>query len=392
MKNSIKQNIIKLYIFNMVLGLMLFAPIVVLFWQENGLSLTQIMILQSLFSICVILFEIPTGYFADVYGRRLSFIIGSVCFTIGIITYSIGQNFMQFLFAELFWAAGRAFISGADSAMVYDTLLEMEKPKDYKKVWGNIHFIHLFTLSIASILGGIIGEYNFRYTLYAMIPFFIFLAPISFTLKEPKKHKTMHKKGELAKTFKIVFKTLSKDSKLLWLIIYSGLIFGLNNAGWLLYQPYFKHIGIPVFFFGIIWATFQLISAFSSKLSNWVEQKLGFKASLILLMILVGTGYLFMGNIVIPLGFIFIYFHQFVRGFSMVVFSDYVNARTKSEVRATILSVQNLLARFVYALIIPIIGWISDVYSLLQALTVLGATTLTVGSILLLVLHHKRVI
>ncbi|MBS1266681.1 MAG: hypothetical protein MAG795_00649 [Candidatus Woesearchaeota archaeon] len=81
MTKNIKNNIIKLYVYNFILGLMLFAPIVVLFWQQNGLSLTQIMVLQSLYSVCVILFEIPTGYFADVHGRRKSFVLGSVAFT-----------------------------------------------------------------------------------------------------------------------------------------------------------------------------------------------------------------------------------------------------------------------------------------------------------------------
>ncbi|MBS1266682.1 MAG: hypothetical protein MAG795_00650 [Candidatus Woesearchaeota archaeon] len=315
-----------------------------------------------------------------------------IFFTLGIIVYSLGQNFSQFLIAELLWAAGRAFISGADSAMVYDTLIDLKKKQDYKKIWGNIHFIHLFSLAVASIVGGIIGQHDFRYTLYAMIPFFIFLTPIALSLKEPKKHKTLHKKGELLKSFNVIKKTLSKDNKLILMIIYSAIIFGLNNAAWLLYQPYFALIGIPVIFFGVIWASLQVFSGFSSKLSHFVESKIGLKKSTIIVMLFVGMGYLFMGNIFLPFGFIFIYFHQFVRGFSTVIFSDYVNKRTKSNLRATILSVQNLLGRVVYALVIPIIGWISDVYTLSSALIVLGATTIITGTIMLLILHYNEVI
>jgi len=51
-------------------ALSFFVPIIVLFWQENDLNLTQIMILQSLFSLTVVLLEIPSGYFADVFGRK----------------------------------------------------------------------------------------------------------------------------------------------------------------------------------------------------------------------------------------------------------------------------------------------------------------------------------
>ena len=49
---------------------MLAMPIIVIFFKENGLSLTQIMILQSVYSLTVALTEIPSGYFADFFGRK----------------------------------------------------------------------------------------------------------------------------------------------------------------------------------------------------------------------------------------------------------------------------------------------------------------------------------
>ena len=71
-------------------------PIIVLFWQQNGLSLTDIMILQSLFSIFLIIFEIPTGYFADVFGRKKALLIAGIGLFFGMAVYSIGNNFREF--------------------------------------------------------------------------------------------------------------------------------------------------------------------------------------------------------------------------------------------------------------------------------------------------------
>ena len=51
---------------------MLAMPIIVIFFKENGLTLTQIMILQSVYSLTVALTEIPSGYFADFFGRKKS--------------------------------------------------------------------------------------------------------------------------------------------------------------------------------------------------------------------------------------------------------------------------------------------------------------------------------
>jgi MFS family permease len=70
-----KLNIKKYYRFE-ISSMVLFAtPIIVLFWQDNGLSMAQIMILQSIYSILVVVLEIPTGYIADIYGRKKSLII-----------------------------------------------------------------------------------------------------------------------------------------------------------------------------------------------------------------------------------------------------------------------------------------------------------------------------
>ncbi|RME62044.1 MAG: MFS transporter, partial [Candidatus Dadabacteria bacterium] len=52
-------------------------PVIVLFFKENGLSMKDVFILQALFSVAVVIFEIPSGYFSDVVGRRTTLIVGS---------------------------------------------------------------------------------------------------------------------------------------------------------------------------------------------------------------------------------------------------------------------------------------------------------------------------
>jgi sugar phosphate permease len=111
-----------------------------------------------------------------------------------------------------------------------------------------------------------------------------------------------------------------------------------------------------------------------------------------MLVILLGTSYFLMSKIVFTLSFIFIFLQQFVRGFSEPVFSDYINKLTTSDVRATILSVKSMLGNLIYAIIIPFIGWIADVYSILQALTIAGITTVVAGTIILVILHKDKVI
>jgi len=251
MQQKLKSNIWKFYLFQAFSALAFFVPVIVLFWQENGLNLTQIMILQSLFSLTVVLLEVPSGYFADVFGRKESLIFASSFLTIGIFTYSLGYNFYQFLIAEILWAFGVSFVSGTDSAFIYDTLKDLKQEKLYKKIMGNAVFCYLIATSIASVIGGFIGKINFRWTFYAMLPFRILLIPLSISLKEPKRHKRIFERGYLFELLKVLKNSLIKNEKIRWLIIYSAIIAGFNSAVLWLYQPYFKLTGFGYFLFWI---------------------------------------------------------------------------------------------------------------------------------------------
>jgi len=75
-------------------------PIIVLFFQENGLSMKEVFLLQSIFSIGIILFEIPSGYFSDVIGRKKTIILGCIFGFLGFSIYSFSYGFLGFLIAE----------------------------------------------------------------------------------------------------------------------------------------------------------------------------------------------------------------------------------------------------------------------------------------------------
>ena len=75
---ALKNNIWKFYIYKILRNIVFFVPIIVLFWQENGLSMTEVMVLQSFFALAIVFLEVPTGYFADVFGRKRSLILAGI--------------------------------------------------------------------------------------------------------------------------------------------------------------------------------------------------------------------------------------------------------------------------------------------------------------------------
>lgn len=390
-QQKLRSNLWKFYLFDAFAGMLFAIPIIVLFWQDNGLNLTEIMILQSIFAILTLVLEIPTGYFADIFGRKKALFISGIGFLIGTSVYSISSNFTSFLVAEFFFAIGMSFYSGTGSAFVFDTLVDLKEEKNYNKYWGKAKYYGLMAMAFSNIVGGFVGKINLRWTFYLSIPIMFLLIPVTLSLIEPKRHKLVIEKNHITKLLQIV-KSAFTDIKLRWLIIYAAIVMALTRTSVWLYQPYFILTGIDIAYFGILFAAFQIFTAFTSKYAHKIEAKIGQRTSLIMLVIILGISYFLMSKFVFFLSFIFIFLQQFVRGFSEPVLSDYVNKLTTSDVRATILSVNSMLGNLIYAITIPFIGWIADVYSILQALTIAGITTFVAGIIILIILHKDKVI
>ena len=76
---------------------MVSMPIIVLFFQENGLTLMEVMILQSVYSFTIAVTEIPSGYIADYFGRKNSLIFGTILTFCGYLIFSNFSSFEIFV-------------------------------------------------------------------------------------------------------------------------------------------------------------------------------------------------------------------------------------------------------------------------------------------------------
>ncbi len=394
-RKKLENNIWKIYIYQILQGVFFSVPVIVIFWQNNGLSLVDIMWLQSFYALFTVVMEIPSGYFADRYGRKKSLIIAGVSIFLGMISYSLAHNFLGFFLGEFFFALFVSFTSGAITALLFDTLKGLEREEEYQKIWGKALFYGMISLATSGIVGGFIAKVDLRYTLFASVPFFFLLIPLTFSLKEPLREEIIIKKNYLKELFNTVKKYLTtknkQNRKLKWIIFYSVIIHAFNQSVLWLYQSYFKLSGVDVIYFGAVFASFQVISAFSSKYAHKLEKRLGEKYSFIMLIFLVAVSFLLMSNFIFLFSFSFAFIQQFVRGYKNIIVSDYINRIIGSELRATILSVESFFGKLLYASIIPIIGWVADVYSLTQALAIMGGTALILGIMFMVSFRVSRI-
>jgi len=390
-KRDIENNITKMYLFKIFSGVVFFAPVLMLFKEANGVSISEIYYLQIIFAMSMVLFEVPTGYFADIYGRKASMVVGATIQSVGIIAFGFAYGFFSFAVVEILMGFGVALYSGANSALVYESLNELGRSSEYKKIWGNMQFYNVIFVGISSVVGGVIADtLDMRYTIYASIPFYFMMVAVALSFNEPKRVKVIAKKGYGRLFFRNIKNILKDSSKLRWIVLYSGIILALNQSIYPIYQNYFELIELDLVYFGLVFASFQVVSAFSSKYAHKAELYIDEKSILIALPFMVAVSYLLMGSYLWVGGFLFIYLQQFVRGFRMVVINDYINKLVDSDHRATILSVESLFSRLILSLMLFVWGLSMEFISIVQTLQYIGLLALVIGGFIWYFIVIKR--
>ena len=101
MNKSLNSNLVKLYILRGLAFAWFPIPTIVLFYESYGLNIEQIVLLKTILSLSVLLLEVPSGYLADLWGRKACLVLGSGVWIASWLIYCIGTSFTEFAIAEV---------------------------------------------------------------------------------------------------------------------------------------------------------------------------------------------------------------------------------------------------------------------------------------------------
>jgi hypothetical protein len=179
------------------------------------------------------------------------------------------------------------------------------------------------------------------------------------------------------KNLKGVVSFLYFGDGLLRLICLNTTLFGLATfyVIWML-QPYWQDQGIPLTYFGLLWAAMSFVIAFASKLAVPMERKFGAGAVLALMGVLPVVGYFGMSVVGGALGIALSFAFFLSRGINQVILSDALNRRTPGSFRATANSIVSFMFRGIYIVTGPMVGLMIDLWGMNAALAVLGLTVI----------------
>ncbi len=377
MRRTLHTNIYCLYLIKLSKWFMLIMPIVALYYSANGLAASDIYLLQAIYSLSVAVLEIPSGYMADIIGRKKSLIAGSILGTLGFLVYSLSSDFNGFLLAEMILGLGGSFISGSDSAMLYDSLAGMRKQQMYLKLEGRITSLGNFAETIAAVCGGLLAAaLSYRSVYVAQTVVAAMAIPAALLLVEPAREKVKSTPG-IRHILSVCHDSLLVNFKLSSTLLLSSLI-GTSTLcmAWTA-QVYFVHMGLTEETITPLWVGLNLTVAVIAAFASTFIGRMGRKTAIVSIVLFIPLSYVLLGMLPLIPAIAVLFLFYAVRGYATPLLKDLANIHCDSATRATVLSIRNMIIRIGFAVLGPFIGSLSAAYSLKHAL-------ITSGSILLL--------
>ena len=354
-----QKNIPLLNIFAGLKMALLPMAIITLFWKDQiGLSLAEILLLQAIFSLATLVMEFPSGYISDRIGYRFALNLACLLGITGWATYTLAGSFTGVLIAELQLGASYAFISGADSALLYETLRYDSREEHYAKYDGRMTAWAQAGEAIGAVGAGVL------YGWFPLLPFVlqvgVWVAALAIcrNLKDipaPPRETIPH----LQEATDIARKAFSQPG-IRYAILLAALL-GLASfyPVWLI-QPYMQTLNVPLSWFGPIWAVANLCVSFGSIISHRVQFHLGVRGTPLLLLALVVAGYAGLAFSQVIWGFAFYFLLTIMRGIQGPFLRLTLQKQSDRHERASILSLKSLVFRLGFVITGPLVGVLAD--------------------------------
>ncbi len=393
---------VKIYYFIQFLSSLAFGsiiPIYVLYFREYQLNLFQIALLASVFEASILITELPTGYLADLYGRKLSVILSSLSLFFGGAVFILFPSLAGFILAEILVGLGESLKSGALDAWIVDSLKYQNEAEKQKKVFGTGTKYKTAGNLIGLIFGGYLGFFNLKLTWFpfTLIFFFSFFFLFLFMTEEYRTgtESTPHRVKplkQLRETVRESFSLLRLEKTILALIIlglFSEFSYETISQYWQVH--FYEGLKISPEYFGWIAAASSVILILSLNLVMKLSSRFKSEANFVLLL-----QFGFISSLVIIalsispfLAIMLFVLLQTFQGFKEPILLDLYNRSIPSHRRATLLSFINLTNSTGEVLAGLCIGIIALKLGL-RVTFLFGSSILVVGIILFYLVKKRR--
>lgn len=379
------REIKKLYLFTFFRSLTFFSAVSVAFYCDNGLSYFQIMILQTIYGIATAIMELPSGILSDIVGRKITLIIGTICFLFAYLCGATGSSMFPFCLMQILAAVGQSCYSGTFVSLMYeDVKANDEIEKSVNVIFANMQAINIFSVLLASLMSSVIVRYGgMRCTYYCTAFAYFVTLIISIFLSENRKLcdaeicRLSNYKNEVKRSLGVI-----KDKGLIIVMTDMIIIASFANTFSYMQQPILMSNGLNVEYLGIVTFVITVVTILSlkimPKIEKYVTEKRIVYFTLIGIMLVVSNYFMkmYIWNV-----FTFAFITIIVR-FREILLMNKINSSINNDARATIMSIISALQMLTLAVMSLLTGVIEDI-SLSYAILILGVGVLLLYAVVI---------
>ena len=368
MSRSVESNVKKIKFLSWTWGFLMLTGVTLLFFKSRGLRIDQIYMLHAVFAITMSVLEIPTGYFSDIYGRKITLIIASVFKGIGGTILAAGHSFESIMAAYIFLGIANSFYSGSNVALLYESLPADEK--NHSKFIADLYFIGYLSLAIATVIGGYIAMQSFEVAGWVNAAMAWASLVIAFTLVEPEKKSTNIKvipnlNGFIEDIRHILKILINKNGKNLnrlantsigFFFILSIIYIFPTIISQYAFQERWHTLAIPLAYSSLIVAALGALGAFVGRALPLVREKIGFNSTLLVLFILPVASFFGASINILWVVLLGAALMEIVRALVQVTLLHQINTGFEAKYRATANSILSFSTRIVVFALAPLFG------------------------------------
>jgi len=332
---------------------MFWLPVFFLYFTEQ-LSLQRALQLEAIYYTAIVVTEVPSGYFSDVVGRRVTLIISALLLLAAYVLFVIDDHFAVFAAAQVCLAAGFAFHSGTNTAFHNDTLAAANIENQLADREAIVSRNSFAANAVAALVGGLVAVVDLRLAYVCSAVAALAGLGIAMMFVEPHEQTTRH--DRFVKQVTGCFGFL-RQPILAWLFAYAVCMTVLNHVPYEFFQSYIDlsltsanlHDGSTTVTTGVHVALTMCIGSFFAARSVKLSKRVGLAAALLIAMgiqvVMIGAMASMLSVWLIPL----ILLRSTPRALMTAPLNAAVAPRVPTTHRATYLSIQSLAGRLGFA-------------------------------------------
>lgn len=329
------------------------------FFQSIGFTQLEIAGTQTVFTLVMMVLNVPMGWIADRFSRKWANAIGDFGVALTFVGYAFAKSFWSAVTCEILLGCFMALSQGVDQGLLKHFCNQIDAREEFfRRKTATLHCLHYVSTLILVWLGGPIGAISFRLAIILSGVPYLLAGVVSLLIKDDSK-KLVTQTNPLGDMLRISVASFKNHPLRVRLIAYAVGREMTHAIIWV-FTPLLILVGVPMAVVSLAWALNALtclIGAEAAKrcsigLKDWQV----FAVPLLLMMIS-------MGVMSWNLNVITIWFYLLmgvVQGWTGSTLLPIVQRYILPEEQTTVISLAHVFSRLVYIPTSLVIGWVAD--------------------------------